>query len=50
VMAEQCVIADALTKVVLGTRSRGAAILRQYGATAHVYTARSGWHTVGVAP
>ena len=49
VMAEQCVIADALTKVVLGTRSRGAAILRQYGATAHVYTARSGWQTIGAA-
>jgi FAD:protein FMN transferase len=49
VMAEQCVIADALTKVVLGTRSRGAAILRQFGATAHVYTARSGWHTIGAA-
>src|SRR5215510_10531406 len=50
VMAQRCVIADALTKVVLGTRSRGAAILRQYGATAQVYTARSGWRTVGVAP
>jgi len=49
VMAKQCVIADALTKVVLGTRSRGAAILRQYGATAHVYTARSSWHTIGAA-
>lgn len=49
VMADRCVIADALTKVVLGTRSRGAALLRQYGATAHVYTTRSGWHTVGAA-
>ena len=49
VMAKQCVIADALTKVVLGTRSRGAAILRQYGATAHVYTARSSWHIIGAA-
>jgi FAD:protein FMN transferase len=49
VMADRCVIADALTKVVLGTRNRGAAILRQYGATAHVYTTRSGWHTVGAA-
>ena len=49
VMADRCVIADALTKVVLGTRSRGAALLRQYGATAHLYTARSGWHTVGAA-
>jgi FAD:protein FMN transferase len=49
VLAERCVIADALTKVVLGTRNRGATILRQYGATAHVYTRRSGWHTVGAA-
>jgi len=49
VMAQQCVIADALTKVVLGTPSRGAAILQQYGATAHVYTARSGWRTFGAA-
>ena len=49
VIADRCVLADALTKVVLGTRSRGAAILRKYGATAHVYTTRSGWHTVGVA-
>jgi FAD:protein FMN transferase len=47
VIAERCVIADALTKVVLGTRNRGAAILRQYGATAHVFTVRRGWHTVG---
>lgn len=47
VMADRCVIADALTKVVLGTRSRGAALLRQYRATAHLYTVRSGWHTVG---
>jgi len=49
VMADRCVIADALTKVVLGTRSRGAALLRQYRATAHLYTVRSGWHTVGAA-
>jgi hypothetical protein len=48
-MADRCVIADALTKVVLGTRSRGAALLRQYRATAHLYTVRSGWHTVGAA-
>ncbi len=49
VLAEHCVLADALTKVVLGARNRGRAILRQYGATAHVCTARSGWHTVGTA-
>jgi FAD:protein FMN transferase len=49
VIAERCVIADALTKVVLGTRNHAAAILRQYGATAHVYTARRGWHTLGEA-
>ena len=49
VLAGRCVIADALTKVVLGTRSRAAVLLRQYGATAHVYTTRSGWHTIGAA-
>jgi thiamine biosynthesis lipoprotein len=49
VMADRCVIADALTKVVLGTRSRGAALLRRYRATAHLYTARSGWRTIGAA-
>ena len=49
VIAGRCVLADALTKVVLGTRSRGAAILRKYRATAHVYTHRRGWHTVGAA-
>jgi thiamine biosynthesis lipoprotein len=49
VIADRCMIADALTKVVLGMRNHGAAILRQYGATAHVYTARSGWHTIGAA-
>jgi len=49
VMADRCVIADALTKVVLGTRSRGAILLRQYGATAHLYTKRNGWQTVGAA-
>ena len=48
-MADRCVIADALTKVVLGTRSRGAILLRQYGATAHLYTRRNGWQTVGAA-
>jgi thiamine biosynthesis lipoprotein len=50
VMTDRCVIADALTKVVLGTRSgAAAAILKTYGATAHVYTARTGWYTVGAA-
>ena len=47
VMADRCVIADALTKIVLGTRSRGVVLLRQYRATAHLYTKRNGWHTIG---
>ena len=49
VITDRCVLADALTKVVLGTRNRGAGLLRKYGATAHVYTTRGGWHTVGAA-
>ena len=49
VVAERCIVADALTKVVLGTRAHGVAILHQYRATAHLYTARSGWQTLGDA-
>ncbi len=46
VVAEQCVVADALTKVVLaqGTRSENA--LRHYGASAHLYRPGRGWCTL----
>jgi len=49
VVAERCIVADALTKVVLGTRAHGVTILHRYRATAHLYTARSGWQTLGDA-
>ena len=50
VVAERCIVADALTKVVLGMRAHSVPILRRYRATAYVYGARSGWQTVGGTP
>jgi thiamine biosynthesis lipoprotein len=46
VVAEQCVIADALTKVVLALEERSEAILRRYGASAHLHDVH-GWHHFG---
>jgi len=47
VVADRCVVADALTKVVLTQGPRSTAVLRRYGARAHVRTARHEWQTIG---
>lgn len=47
VVSERCVIADALTKIVLANGPRSAAILRKYEATAYLHNARHGWRTLG---
>jgi FAD:protein FMN transferase len=43
VVAEQCVIADALTKVVMASGADSRELLRQCGATAHMYDPSDGW-------
>jgi thiamine biosynthesis lipoprotein len=45
VIAERCVIADALTKIILARGLRCDGLLRRYGATAHVHSARHGWRS-----
>jgi len=51
VVADRCVVADALTKVVLTQGPRSTAVLRRYGASAHVRTARHEWQTMeGTTP
>jgi len=47
VVADRCVVADALTKVVLVLGQRSEALLRRHRATAHVRNARREWHTMG---
>ena len=48
VVAERCAIADPLTKVVLAAGASAAGVLRRYGATAHLHSARDGWRSLGV--
>lgn len=43
VVAEQCVTADALTKVVLTLQDQSEPILRRYRAAAHLYDSKHGW-------
>ena len=47
VVAERCVVADALTKIVLALADRSEELLREYGATAYLYSAGDGWRTLG---
>ncbi len=47
VVAERCVIADALTKVVLALGGRSGVLLQCYGATAYVRTASHPWRRFG---
>jgi thiamine biosynthesis lipoprotein len=47
VVAEQCVLADALTKVVLALEDQSEPILRRYGASAHLHDSRHGWRHFG---
>jgi thiamine biosynthesis lipoprotein len=48
VLAGQCMAADALTKVVMAMPAQADAILRSYGATAHLYCQRE-WRALGAA-
>jgi thiamine biosynthesis lipoprotein len=43
VVAEQCVTADALTKVVLALQDQSEPILRRYRAAAHLHDSKHGW-------
>ena len=47
VVADRCLVADALTKIVLTQGPRSEAVLCRYGARAHVRTARHEWRTIG---
>ena len=49
VLAEQCTVADALTKVVIATGPDGIATLRSYNASAHLFDAGTGWQSLNVA-
>ncbi len=47
VVARECALADALTKVVLALRAGAAGVLDRYGATAFLQDPRGNWKTVG---
>jgi len=47
VVAPSCMIADALTKVVLVDARTGTRLLRQFDATACLYDQQQGWRTLG---
>ncbi len=49
VLTEDCMTADALTKVVLAKGPKADSILRRQGAAAYLHSARSGWRKLGVA-
>jgi len=49
VVAEQCLVADALTKVVLARGMHAKTVLTAFGATAYLYSRRVGWRRVGSA-
>jgi thiamine biosynthesis lipoprotein len=46
VVASTCVVADALTKVVLARGARSAPLLRRYGAVAHLHGSDGIWRTL----
>ena len=43
IVAEQCLVADALTKVVLARGMRAKTVLTAFGATAYHHSPRFGW-------
>ena len=47
VIAEQCIVADALTKIVMAKGAECAALLGHCGASAHIHDPGSGWRHVG---
>ena len=46
VLAERCIVADALTKVVLAEGTNSRQLLQQFGASAHIYDPFGGWGTI----
>jgi thiamine biosynthesis lipoprotein len=47
VVAEKCIVADALTKIVLARGLRSASLLEKFGATAYLYNRRDGGRILG---
>jgi thiamine biosynthesis lipoprotein len=47
VIAPECLVADALTKIVMARGVRCAGLLRRLDATAYLHDAHNGWRTVG---
>lgn len=43
VVAERCVVADALTKIVMAEGRNSAEVLRRFEASAHLYDCQDGW-------
>jgi len=50
VVAERCVVADALTKVVIAEGRRSWKLLRQFGASAHLHEPLRGWQRLNGGP
>jgi thiamine biosynthesis lipoprotein len=50
VVAERCVVADALTKVVMADGPHSMGLLRQFGASAHFHDSRCGWQHLEGGP
>ena len=46
VVAERCVVADALTKVVLAQGAHSETVLRRYGASAYLFRPGHGWRSL----
>lgn len=49
VVAEQCIVADALTKVVMAKGAESTSLLRRFGASAHIHDPGSGWQHLETA-
>jgi thiamine biosynthesis lipoprotein len=47
VIAQECLIADALTKVVMAQGVRSDSVLRKFGATGYLCNSRNEWRSVG---
>ncbi len=48
VLAPECLVADALTKIVLALGVSSGRLLRELGAGAYLYDAAHGWRTLGI--
>ena len=47
VIAQECLVADALTKVAMAWGRKADGMLRRFGATAYLHDSRGNWHLVG---